>query len=94
MEKIHIKDVIAILIDDSTIIKERLKLWLELGLLVADYHQLDMGYSNRSITTNDFIFDMLSKWMSAKKKPLLTTFLDVVEKCGFVNAAGKNSTTF
>ncbi len=94
MEKIHVKDVIAILIEDSTIIKDRQKLWVELGISQADYDQLNNRYTMGAITANDFFFDMVSRWISAQEKPLLTTFLDALKKCGFVNAASKNNTAF
>jgi hypothetical protein len=94
MERVHIKDVVAVLIKDPNVIRDKQDLFLELGLCQADYQQADNLYTMGAITTKDWFFDMLSKWMSAKKKLSLTTFVDVVEKCGFVNAAGKNNNTF
>jgi hypothetical protein len=88
MEKIKVKDVVAILIKDPNVVKKQ-RLCLELGISQTDYHQLDLRYSIGAITADDLFLEVLSKWVSSQEKPLLTSFLDVLVKCDFINVAGK-----
>jgi hypothetical protein len=89
MERVHIKDVVAILIKDPNVIRHKLRMCLELGISQTDYHQLDLRYSIGAITADDLFLEVFSKWASSQEKPLLTSCLDILVKCDFINVAGK-----
>jgi hypothetical protein len=89
MENIEVKDVVAILIKDPNVIRHKLRLCLELGFSQTDYHQLELRYTINAITAYGLFLEVISKWVSLQETSLLSSFLDVLVKCDFINVAGK-----
>ena len=77
MENIEVKDVVAILITDPNVIREKQRLCLELGISQTDYHHLELRYAINAITAYGLFFEVISKWVSLQETPLLSNFLDV-----------------
>jgi hypothetical protein len=100
MEELPCKEIVQILIQDCNVVFERQRFYEELNLPPnsSKYKQINDLYTMDVMSGREFFSEILNQWVkhnkSNKKLPLLSDLLDVLEKCEFINAMGKETWQF